>query len=70
MYFTFSEFRGGLYCSLYEVVEKTRSGSNLEGLLQKLERDKLVSRIYSLLNFAVSVVISMKVFYYIFYSVL
>ncbi|XP_077181611.1 protein TASOR isoform X2 [Paroedura picta] len=36
------EFRSGLYCSLYEVVEKTRSGSNLEGLLQKLEKDKLV----------------------------
>uniref|UniRef100_A0ABM5FJY2 Protein TASOR isoform X3 n=1 Tax=Pogona vitticeps TaxID=103695 RepID=A0ABM5FJY2_9SAUR len=36
------EFKNGLYCSLYEVVEKTRSGSNLEGLLQKLETDKLV----------------------------
>ncbi|XP_054832192.1 protein TASOR isoform X2 [Eublepharis macularius] len=36
------EFRGGMYCSLYEVVEKTSSGSNLEGLLQKLEKDKLV----------------------------
>ncbi|KAL8212516.1 UNVERIFIED_CONTAM: hypothetical protein K2H54_049693 [Gekko kuhli] len=35
------EFRSGLYCSLYEVVEKTRSGSNLEGLLQKLEKEKL-----------------------------
>ncbi|XP_060095726.1 protein TASOR isoform X2 [Heteronotia binoei] len=36
------EFRSGLYCSLYEIVEKTRSGSNLEGLLQKLEKEKLV----------------------------
>nr|XP_034962245.1 protein TASOR isoform X2 [Zootoca vivipara] len=36
------EFRNGMYCSLYEVVEKSRSGSNLEGLLQKLETDKLV----------------------------
>ncbi|XP_061474247.1 protein TASOR isoform X3 [Rhineura floridana] len=36
------EFRNGMYCSLYEVVEKTRSGSNLEGLLQRLETDKLV----------------------------
>ncbi|XP_044307283.1 protein TASOR isoform X2 [Varanus komodoensis] len=36
------EFRNGMYCSLYEVVEKARSGSNLEGLLQKLEMDKLV----------------------------
>ncbi|XP_032996838.1 protein TASOR [Lacerta agilis] len=36
------EFRNGMYCSLYEVVEKTRSGSNLEGILQKLETDKLV----------------------------
>ncbi|XP_062977365.1 protein TASOR isoform X2 [Elgaria multicarinata webbii] len=36
------EFRNGMYCSLYEIVEKTRSGSNLEGLLQKLETDKLV----------------------------
>ncbi|XP_075794998.1 protein TASOR isoform X2 [Pelodiscus sinensis] len=35
-------FKSGMYCSLYEVVEKTRSGSNLEGLLQKLEREKLV----------------------------
>ncbi|XP_063147840.1 protein TASOR isoform X4 [Candoia aspera] len=35
-------FKNGMYCSLYEVVEKTRSGSNLEGLLQKLETDNLV----------------------------
>ncbi|NWU76441.1 TASOR protein, partial [Onychorhynchus coronatus] len=34
--------RNGLYCSLYEVVEKSRSGSHLEGLLQKLEKEKLV----------------------------
>ncbi|NXQ13195.1 TASOR protein, partial [Peucedramus taeniatus] len=32
----------GKYCSLYEVVEKSRSGSHLEGLLQKLEKEKLV----------------------------
>ncbi|XP_051483128.1 protein TASOR isoform X2 [Apus apus] len=32
----------GMYCSLYEVVEKTRSGSHLESLLQKLEKEKLV----------------------------
>ncbi|NWR49843.1 TASOR protein, partial [Regulus satrapa] len=32
----------GLYSSLYEVVEKSRSGSHLEGLLQKLEKEKLV----------------------------
>ncbi|XP_060622063.2 protein TASOR isoform X2 [Anolis sagrei] len=36
------EFRSGMYCSLYEIVEKARSGSNLEGLLHKLETDKLV----------------------------
>ncbi|NXN79579.1 TASOR protein, partial [Bombycilla garrulus] len=35
-------WRSGLYCSLYEVVEKSRSGSHLEGLLQKLEKEKLV----------------------------
>ncbi|NXJ75383.1 TASOR protein, partial [Trogon melanurus] len=34
--------KNGMYCSLYEVVEKTRSGSHLEGLLQKLEKEKLV----------------------------
>ncbi|XP_039932394.1 protein TASOR isoform X3 [Hirundo rustica] len=34
--------KNGMYCSLYEVVEKSRSGSHLEGLLQKLEREKLV----------------------------
>ncbi|XP_027496639.1 protein TASOR isoform X11 [Corapipo altera] len=34
--------KDGLYCSLYEVVEKSRSGSHLEGLLQKLEKEKLV----------------------------
>ncbi|NXQ34026.1 TASOR protein, partial [Alaudala cheleensis] len=34
--------KNGLYCSLYEVVEKSRSGSHLEGLLQKLENEKLV----------------------------
>ncbi|NXW53520.1 TASOR protein, partial [Eurystomus gularis] len=35
-------FKNGMYCSLYEVVEKSRSGSHLEGLLQKLEKEKLV----------------------------
>ncbi|NXM58773.1 TASOR protein, partial [Illadopsis cleaveri] len=35
-------WRNGMYCSLYEVVEKSRSGSHLEGLLQKLEKEKLV----------------------------
>ncbi|XP_064523716.1 protein TASOR isoform X10 [Pseudopipra pipra] len=34
--------KDGLYCSLYEAVEKSRSGSHLEGLLQKLEKEKLV----------------------------
>ncbi|KFP60504.1 Protein FAM208A, partial [Cariama cristata] len=33
--------KNGMYCSLYEVVEKSRSGSHLEGLLQKLEKEKL-----------------------------
>ncbi|KAJ6633887.1 hypothetical protein lerEdw1_014279 [Lerista edwardsae] len=36
------EFKGGMYCSLYELVEQIGLGSSLEGLLQKLERDKLV----------------------------
>ncbi|XP_057888008.1 protein TASOR isoform X3 [Melospiza georgiana] len=35
-------WKNGMYCSLYEVVEKSRSGSHLEGLLQKLEKEKLV----------------------------
>lgn len=34
--------KNGMYCSLYEVVEKTRIGSNMESLLQNLEKDKLV----------------------------
>ncbi|NXV01319.1 TASOR protein, partial [Cettia cetti] len=34
--------KNGMNCSLYEVVEKSRSGSHLEGLLQKLEKEKLV----------------------------
>nr|XP_014724147.2 protein TASOR isoform X2 [Equus asinus] len=34
--------KNGMYCSLYEVVEKTRIGSNMECLLQKLEKEKLV----------------------------
>ncbi|XP_075618127.1 protein TASOR isoform X4 [Balearica regulorum gibbericeps] len=34
--------KNGMYCSLYEVVEKSRSGTHLEGLLQKLEKEKLV----------------------------
>jgi len=38
-----SVLRNGMYSSLYEVVEKSRSGSHLEGLLQKLEKEKLVS---------------------------
>ncbi|NXA77018.1 TASOR protein, partial [Thryothorus ludovicianus] len=35
-------WKNGMYCSLYEVVEKSRSGSHLEGLLQKLDKEKLV----------------------------
>nr|XP_033781633.1 protein TASOR isoform X2 [Geotrypetes seraphini] len=31
-----------MYCSLYDVMERTRTGSNLECLLQKLEKEKLV----------------------------
>ncbi|NXT85615.1 TASOR protein, partial [Zapornia atra] len=34
--------KNGMYCSLYEVVEKSRSGIHLESLLQKLEKEKLV----------------------------
>ncbi|XP_040850589.1 protein TASOR isoform X3 [Ochotona curzoniae] len=34
--------KNGMYCSVYEVVEKTRIGSNMESLLQKLEKEKLV----------------------------
>ncbi|NWH79076.1 TASOR protein, partial [Piaya cayana] len=34
--------KNGMYCSLYEVMEKPRSGSHLEGLLQKLEKEELV----------------------------
>ncbi|KAM9102660.1 protein TASOR isoform 3-T3 [Sarcophilus harrisii] len=34
--------KNGMYCSLYEVIEKTRTGSNLESLIQRLEREKLV----------------------------
>ncbi|KAI1234436.1 hypothetical protein IHE44_0003487 [Lamprotornis superbus] len=34
--------RNGVHGTLYEVVEKSRSGSHLEGLLQKLEKEKLV----------------------------
>ncbi|XP_054990495.1 protein TASOR isoform X3 [Sorex araneus] len=34
--------KNGMYCSLYEVVEKTRFGSNMESLLQNLEKEKLV----------------------------
>ncbi|NWS74751.1 TASOR protein, partial [Crotophaga sulcirostris] len=34
--------KNGMYCSLYEVVEKSRSGGQLEGLVQKLEKEKLV----------------------------
>ena len=33
----------GKYCSLFEVVSKSKPGNqNLAGLLQKLERDKIV----------------------------
>ncbi|NXO02404.1 TASOR protein, partial [Rhinopomastus cyanomelas] len=39
---TKEELKSGMYCSLYEVVEKSRLGSHLEGLLQKLEKEKLV----------------------------
>lgn len=34
--------KGGKYCSLYEMVEKTRIGSNIEALIQKLDKEKLV----------------------------
>ncbi|XP_037654506.1 protein TASOR isoform X3 [Choloepus didactylus] len=33
--------KNGMYCSLYEVIEKPRIGSNMESLLQKLEKEKL-----------------------------
>ncbi|XP_075430958.1 protein TASOR isoform X3 [Ascaphus truei] len=32
---------GGMYSRLYEVVDKTRTGNNLQGLLQKLDKEKL-----------------------------
>ncbi|KAM4651518.1 protein TASOR isoform 2-T2 [Discoglossus pictus] len=32
---------GGMYSRLYEVVEKTRTGNNLQNLLQKLDKEKL-----------------------------
>ncbi|KFV62576.1 Protein FAM208A, partial [Dryobates pubescens] len=34
--------KNGMCSSLYEVVETSRSGSHLEGLLQKLEKEKIV----------------------------
>ncbi|XP_045386793.1 protein TASOR isoform X4 [Lemur catta] len=34
--------KNGMYCSLYEVVEKARIGNNMESLQQKLEKEKLV----------------------------
>lgn len=43
VFFLMSVLKNGMYCSLYEVVEKTRNGSNMESLLQKLEKEKLVS---------------------------
>ncbi|KFP87416.1 Protein FAM208A, partial [Acanthisitta chloris] len=36
------ELKNGLYGSLYEVVEKSRSGNHMDSLLHKLEKDKLV----------------------------
>ncbi|XP_069823106.1 protein TASOR isoform X2 [Dendropsophus ebraccatus] len=33
--------KGGLYSRLYEVANKTKTGKELQGLLQKLEKDKL-----------------------------
>lgn len=43
VFFLMTVLKNGMYCSLYEVVEKTRIGSNMESLLQKLEKEKLVS---------------------------
>ncbi|XP_041080285.1 protein TASOR isoform X2 [Polyodon spathula] len=34
--------KGGMYCSLFELVEKSKSGSSLPSVLQKLEKEKLV----------------------------
>lgn len=47
VFFLMSVLKNGMYCSLYEVVEKTRIGSNMESLLQKLEKEKLVSYRFS-----------------------
>lgn len=44
MCFFMSVLKNGMYCSLYEVVEKARIGSNMESLLQKLDKEKLVSK--------------------------
>ncbi|KAG7478149.1 hypothetical protein MATL_G00077410 [Megalops atlanticus] len=34
--------KSGMYCSLFEVVDKSKHGNSLTGLLQKLERDRIV----------------------------
>ncbi|KAK2503155.1 hypothetical protein MC885_016182 [Smutsia gigantea] len=42
--------KNGMYCSLYEVVEKTRIGSNMESLLKKLEKEKLCRKEFKSIN--------------------
>lgn len=36
----------GMYCSLFNVMSKTKQGNSLSGLLHKMEKEKMVSVFY------------------------
>jgi len=39
----FAVLKCGMYCSLYEVMGKSKQENSLSGLLQRLERERMVS---------------------------
>lgn len=41
--FSMAAMKCGMYCSLFDVMSKTKQGNCLSGLLHKLEKEKMVS---------------------------
>lgn len=41
--FSMEVMKCGMYCSLFDVISKTKQGNCLSGLLHKMEKEKMVS---------------------------
>lgn len=40
----------GMYCSLFDVMAKTKQGNSLSGLLHKMEKEKMVSDLFTMMS--------------------